>query len=191
MMNSNFYKSHDVAIAEEITRWWTREMEIRECVDGWDVFFVTFMFEQIHGSTATRLKEMQDCVCRFYSKLITRVVRKPNSRLQLHLRPKMLAIPDYPVPKRTKMSVRDAAVNDGLHVHAILGLPNESRLKEWLPAHVERKKRVYLRRPLSSMDFQPVTRTLAKVVDYGLKSIKRHRCRWEDVLILPKSLSEF
>ena len=42
IVNTNFYKSHDVAIAEEITRWWTREMEIRECVDGWDVFFCHF-----------------------------------------------------------------------------------------------------------------------------------------------------
>jgi hypothetical protein len=189
-MNTNLNNSYNVALVEELTRWWTREMENRECTDGWDIFLVTFQFEQIHGSTSTRLKEIQNCVCRFYSKLLTRVVRKPRSRLQLHLRPKMLAIPDYPVAKPKKMSIRDVTINDGLHVHAILGLPHESRLKEWLPAHVERKKRAYIKRPLSSIHFEPVTRTLTKVVDYSLKSIKRGRCRWEDVLILPKSPSE-
>jgi hypothetical protein len=148
------------------------------------------MFHHVSGLPAARLKAMQDSVCRFYSTLVTRIVRKPNSIHQLHLRPRMLTTPDYPIFKYEKIGIRDATVNDGLHMHSILAVPLKSRLKEDIVSHVERKKHLYIKRPLHSINFAPIEGDTYRVTDYVMKAVKRGRCRWEDVFLLPKSVSE-
>ena len=71
--------SSETALIEAITAWWSKEMEDKARYEGWNVYLVTFMFNHIPGTAATKLKTMQDSVSRFYSKMITHVVRKPNS----------------------------------------------------------------------------------------------------------------
>jgi hypothetical protein len=149
------------------------------------------MFNHVSGLPAARLKAMQDSVDRFYSTLITRIVRNPNSVHQLRLRPRMLTAPDYPVFKHDKIGLRDATVNDGLHMHSILAVPLKSRLKEDVASHVERKKHLYVKRPLYSINFALIEGNAYDVTDYAMKIVKRGRCRWEDVFFLPKSPSEF
>jgi hypothetical protein len=183
-------KPNEVAIVEAINSWWSREMEDRATLHGWNTYLVTFMFNHISGPSAVKLKLMQDSVCRFYSKLVTRVVRKPNSIHQLFNRPRMITAPDYPVYKHKKIGLQAAAVNDGLHMHSILAIPLKSRLKEDIASHVARKPFLYRKLPLRSIEFRPVETDLFLVTDYIMKSVKRGRCRWEDVLFLPKSSSE-
>jgi hypothetical protein len=148
------------------------------------------MFHHVSGLPAARLKAMQDSVCRFYSTLVTRIVRNPNSIHQLHLRPRMLTAPDYPVFKHDKIRLRDATVNDGLHMHSILAVPLKSRLKEDVASHVQRKSRLYIKWPLYSINFAAIENNTYGVTDYAMKIVKRGRCRWEDVFLLPKSVSE-
>ena len=82
-------------------------------------------------------------------------------------------------------------MNDGLHMHAILGMPLKSRFKnETISMHVERKRHTYIKTPLREIHFKPIEADMTKVTDYALKTIKRGTCRWEDILILPKSPSE-
>lgn len=95
-------KPEDVAVVEAIISWWSWEMEERVTLDGWNTYLVTFMFNHIPGPSPNKLKLMQDSVCRFYSKLVTRIVRKPNSVYQLVNRPRMITTPDYPVFKYEK-----------------------------------------------------------------------------------------
>ena len=191
MAYTNSINSSDIAQIEAITAWWSREMEDKARYEGWNVYLVTFMFNQIPGTAATKLKEMQNNVSRFYSKMITHVVRKPNSIYYLHKRPKMLAAPDYPVFKHEKKNFAEVRVNDGLHMHAILGMPLKSRLKkETISMHVERKHHTYIKTPLREIHFKPIEANMKEVTDYALKTIKRGTCRWEDILILPKSPSE-
>jgi hypothetical protein len=182
--------SHDVALVETITSWWSREVEAKLTKGGWNAYLVTFMFNHLPGPPAARLKVMQDSVCRFYSTLVTRVVRKPKSIHQLHLRPRMLTVPDYPVFKYAKIGLREATVNDGLHMHAILSVPLSSRLKVDIISHVAEKSRLYRKRPLREIHFKPIEHSTYAVTNYVMKSVRRGRCRWEDVLFLPKSLSE-
>ena len=138
-------KSDDVALVEHIISWWSREMEERVILHGWNAYLVTFMFNHIPGSPPKKLKLMQDSVCRFYSKLVTRIVRKPNSIYQLVNRPRMITAPDYPVFKHKKIGLQVASVNDGLHMHSILAVPLKSRLKEDIASHVARKSYLYIK----------------------------------------------
>ena len=165
-------------------------MEERAQYEGWNIYLVTFAFDHIPGKAATKLKIMQDSVGRFYSTLIKHVVRKPNSIYQMHKRPRMIAAPDYPVFKHQKISLAEARVNDGLHMHAILGMPLKCRLKLPVSMHVDERRHAYIKSPLRKIHFVSIEGDMEHVVDYALKSIKRGRCRWEDLLVLPKSASE-
>jgi hypothetical protein len=102
----------------------------------------------------------------------------------------MIAGPDYPVFKHEKISLAAARVNDGLHMHAILGMPLKSRLKESVSPHVDGKRHVYIKAPLRKIRFDPIEGEMEHVTDYALKAIKRGRSRWEDLLFFPKSPSE-
>jgi hypothetical protein len=190
MLQRNSMNSNDVALVETITAWWSREVEERVKLDGWNAYLVTFMFNHIPGRPATKLKLMQDSVSRFYSKLLTRIVRNPNSIHQLHVRPRMIAAPDYPVFKYEKIGLQQVTVNDGLHMHGILIVPLKSRLKEDVISHVQRKSRLYVKAPLRTIDLKLIEDHTRGVTDYVLKTIKHRKSRWEDVLILPKSRSE-
>jgi hypothetical protein len=192
MTRLNSMTSNDIAMVEAVTAWWSREVEDRVRYDGWNAYLVTFMFHPIFpdGRREVRLKAMQDNICRFYSNLVTRVVRKPNSPLNLHKRPRMIAAPDYPVFKHTKIGIEAATINDGLHVHAILVVPLKSRLKVDVSTHVDQKPYLYVKPPLRNIHFEPIENNAKRVTDYMMKSVKRGRCRWEDVFLLPKSPTE-
>ena len=180
MTRLNSMTSKDIAMVEALTSWWSREVEDGVKHDGWNAYLVTFMFHQIFpdGRREVRLKAMQDNICRFYSNLVTRVVRKPNSPLDLHKRPRMLAAPDYPVFKHTKIGIDAATINDGLHVHAILVVPLKSRLRQDVPTHVDQKPYLYVKSPLRSIHFEPIENNFKRVTHYMMKSVKRGRCRW-------------
>jgi hypothetical protein len=190
MQNRYSIKPNDVAIVEAVTSWWSQEMEDRVTLHGWNTYLVTFMFNHIPGPSAVKVKLMQDSVCRFYSQLVTRVVRKPNSIHQLFNRPRMITAPDYPVYKHKKIGLAAATVNDGLHMHSILAIPLKSRLKEDIGSHVARKSFSYIKSPLRNIHFQPIENNIKGATDYAMKAVKRRRCKWEDVLFLPKSPSE-
>ena len=102
----------------------------------------------------------------------------------------MVSTPDYPIFKHKKISLVEVRVNDGLHMHAILGVPLKSRLKEELASHVARKPHAYIKAPLRNIHFAPIEGNMTDVVGYVTKTIRRGRCRWEDILFLPKSPSE-
>jgi hypothetical protein len=182
--------SNDVALVETITSWWSREVEDRVRYNGWNAYLVTFTFNHIPGSAPAKLRLMQDRVSRFYSKLVTRVVRRPNSVAQLFARPRMMVAPDYPVFKYEKIGLQAVTVNDGLHLHSILTVPLQSRLKEDVASHVEQRPYLYVKSPLRQIHFQPIENNTRGVTDYVMKTIKRRNCRWEDVFFLPKSPSE-
>jgi len=187
----NFYNVSDGIFVDDVILWWSKKIRQTVKRNGWNAYFVTFMYSHISGGPAVKIKMMQDSVCRFYSTLLTRVVRKPNSLSQLFNRPLMMAVPDYPVYKHDKMRLQDVKVNDGLHFHAILAVPSESRLKQDVGSHVEQYSRLYIKPPLWRIHVEMIERGTKRTVDYGMKSIKRRTCRWDDVLVLPKSPSEF
>jgi hypothetical protein len=148
------------------------------------------MFHPVPGGKQAKLQNMSGALYRFYTTLLTRVVRKPNSPFHSGQRPLLIAVPDYPVPKRNKQWSTDVAINDGLHFHGILAVPLESRLREDLITHINDNAETYVKYPLRRIDAVLVEEKLNFVTDYGFKSVKRNRFKWDDMIVLPKSRRE-
>ena len=165
-------------------------IEKRVTGDGWNAYFMTFMFHPLPGSTQAKLQSMKDAVYRFYSTFLTRVVRKPKSVFHAGDRPLLFAAPDYPVPKRKKQSPSDFAINDGLHFHGIIVVPLKSRLKEDLIGHIQSRFLTYVKSPLKRIETVLIENRVGFVTDYAFKSVKRNRFRVDDVIVLPKSRAE-
>ncbi len=154
---------------------------------------VTFMFEPLPGSEATVLRQMFVEVERFHRSLLTRVVRKPRSAKGMSKAPRLFAFPDRPVFKHQKQALEAVVVNDGLHLHAVVLVPRQSRLGTGLKKHVRENERLYLGNhgKLRRVDVQRLKRgTEAKAVDYSAKTWRRGRMSMDEVLVLPRSASE-
>ena len=96
------------------------------------------------------MQQMNDEVDRVYSTFITRVVRKPNSVYQKYLysRPLLIAVPDRPVPKHAKQRLKDVTINDGRHMHGILVVPWDCRLKQDVVSHFDKFRQLYVKNRL-------------------------------------------
>jgi hypothetical protein len=158
--------------------------------DGWNGYLVSFMFHPVPGATRTKLEVMGEAIYRFYATFLTRVVRNPNSVFQLSQRPLLIAVPDYPVPKHRKQKISDVTINDGLHMHGLLVVPWDCRLKEDVITHLQKHDALYRKAPLRRIHIQLIEERLGFVVDYVFKSVKKRRVSWDDVILLPKSSSE-
>jgi hypothetical protein len=159
---------------------------------GWSCYLMTFMFNQLRGSPITKRHQAHDRIVRIYSTLVTRVHRKPRKASPDDL-PVLIGFLDLPVSKRERISAPMTRCNDGLHFHALVLLPPSSRMKESLVNHFEENDRLYTGRSRSVQRIHvvPVTTAYERVVDYLLKTIRRHRLTYDDaVLVLPRSRSE-
>jgi hypothetical protein len=78
-------------------------------------------------------------------------------------------------------------INGGVHMHGILLLPERSRLKEWMKAHVKRHENRYVRNNLLRLKVQPIQSNPQKVVGYGFKSLKNRLFNCDDILSFPKA----
>jgi hypothetical protein len=168
----------------------TELIERRVTGEGWNAYFMTFMFHPLPGSTQAKLQSMKDAVYRFYATFLTRVVRKPKSTFHAGDRPLLFAAPDYPVPKRKKQSPSDFAINDGLHFHGIIAVPLNSRLKEDLIGHLQSRFPTYVKSPLKRIETVLIENRVGFVTDYAFKSVKRNRFGVDDMILLPKSRAE-
>src|SRR5215204_195395 len=159
---------------------------------GWDPYILSFMFQQVPGSRASVLKQMQRDVVRVYAISLTRIVRKPRHNAEQGRLPLWLAVPDLPVPKCQKLSLRDATLNDGLHYQGIALIPPGSRLKDGLDVHFRQHQALYVRpeHRLTRIHVKPVSHDPDYVTKYVLKSLSRQRFSLDEVLVLPRSRSE-
>jgi hypothetical protein len=159
--------------------------------EGWDGYLMTLMFEHISGSSQEKIRVMHKEICRVYGKLASRVVRKPASPNFAHLLPRGVFFPDVPGLKKSKQELSDVTVNDGIHVHGIIVLPKNSRLKAPLDEHFHEKKRMYLRRTkIARIHVQPIVSDEFFVTDYAGKALKRSRFTGDEILVLPRTGKE-
>jgi hypothetical protein len=185
------YHSFDRKIAESSIQgyaaWAAQHVE-----RGWEPYLLSFMFQQVPGSRASVLKQMQRDVERVYSTSLTRIVRKPRYEAEKGRLPIWLAVPDLPVPKRQKLSLRDVTVNDGLHYQGVALIPPGSRLKDGLDVHFRHHQALYVRpeHRLTRIHVKPVSHDPDYVTKYVLKSLSRQRFSLDEVLVLPRSRSE-
>jgi hypothetical protein len=154
---------------------------VQEHIDaGWDGYLFTFMFNQ----------KMHEEITVVYRKLVTRVVRKPNSPKNLDLLPRGIFFPDRPVARRQQHCLRDVSVNDGFHMHGVLVSPSTSRLKVGLDEHFQENAALYKTPKLHRIDIRPITHSPDHVTQYAGKALKSWQFNEDDMLILPESMRE-
>ena len=164
---------------------------VRSHVDaGWSPYLLTMMFARIPRARAAVIGEMGDAVDRLYRTVLTSAVRRPKSSRAVGSLPILIAAPDLPVPKRSKPAGNLIELNHGLHLHGVLIVPPRSRLETSADVHFADHQQRYARWPLAEVDVVPIVKTPEIALDYVLKSVRRGRFSFDDVLILPRARSE-
>ncbi len=148
------------------------------------------MFNQLPGSRRAMVHQMHQQLERWYGRLATRTIRKTRSPIWAPYLPKGIFVPDLPVPKRSKQSLRDVSTNDGLHMHGIMVANRWARIPETLDVYFEENLGTYVTSKLRHIDVQRITHRARYVTEYALKSLKRSTFSEDDILVLPRSLSE-
>ena len=123
---------------------------------------------------------------------MTRTHRKPRSTPSDEL-PVLIGAADLQVYKKDPTSSPLILCNGGLHFHALLMVPPDTRLDVPVEQHFREYQDMYVgkRRLITKLDVRPVTETPEHVVDYVFKTILRGRVSYDDgVLILPRARDE-
>src|ERR1700722_11380553 len=165
---------------------WVRDYISR----GWDAYLFTFEFNQLPGPHQERMRMIQEYLHRWYGRLATRTVRHPKSPKWFPLLPKAILMPDYPVPKHSKKTLKRVTINDGLHYQGpVLATRVGTRLQDTLDVHFKQNGPAYFTQELHHIDVKPVTHDPEFVVDYCMKALKNH-CSSDDIIIFPRTVSE-
>jgi hypothetical protein len=163
--------------------------------DGYEPYFLTFMFNQLNGNDRSILAQMHREIERFNKILITKAHRHPNRRSAIDNLPILIGFVDLPtIFKTTKKPLVDVVTNDGLHCHAVLLMPKRSRIKGSLIQHIKAHEEIYEGPPwgpLNRIHALEINRTPLLVVRYVFKAFKWGRLSWDEAFMLfPKSPSE-
>jgi hypothetical protein len=158
--------------------------------EGWRPFEISFMFNQLPGSQKAILEQMKREIYGVNSKLTTRFHRNPRTAAGRECLPKMMLFPDLPVFKHKKKGIDEVSINGGLHYGGIALTAPVSRCAKKLDILVEDEMDKLLSQKLRRIHVEPVTHSEEYVVDYVMKSVKWHPAFWEDVVLLPRVVSE-
>ena len=158
--------------------------------EGWKPYEITFMYHQLPGSTKSILEQMKQELHRVNSRLVTRFHRDPRSKIGFECIPRMMLFPDLPVYKHEKKSIQDVSINDGLHYGGIALTSPISRCQTSLDDHFTDDQEKYLSKKLERIFVKPITHSHNYVTDYVMKAIKNGRMSEEDIVILPRTISE-
>jgi hypothetical protein len=159
---------------------------------GWSCHLMTILFSQFPGPRDAVIDRMKDEVQRIYSTLVTRVHRKPRKTPTDEL-PVLVGAADLPVYKRDRSSAPKVFCNGGLHFHALVLIPPESRLKESLADHIDRNSGLYAGsgNSIRRIDVRPVIEDHGRVMDYVLKTTLNGALSYDEaVLVLPRARGE-
>jgi hypothetical protein len=168
------------------------QMVIDRVNDGWSYHLMTFPFVQLPGPRGAVIQAMRNELQRVYSTFVTRTHRKPRTASPDEL-PILIGVADLGVPKRDPKSSPLILCNGGLHFHALLLVPADTRLELPVEDHFRDRQGMYLgkRRLITKLDVRPVTETFDSAVDYLFKTILRGRVSYDDgVLLLPRTRGE-
>jgi hypothetical protein len=168
------------------------QMVIDRLDNGWSCHLMTFPFVQLPGPRGAVIQAMKGELQRVYSTFVTRTNRKPRTASPDEL-PVLIGVADLQVYKRDPTSSPVVICNGGLHFHALLLVPPDTRLELPVEEHFRDNPDMYLgkRRLITKLDVRPVTETHERAVDYVFKTILRGRIPYDDgILILPRARDE-
>lgn len=164
---------------------------VQDYVDqDWDPYEISFMYHALPGTTKSILEQMKKEIYRVNSKLVTRFDREPRSEAGFNRLPRMMMFPDLPVYKRKKRSLNDVSINDGLHYGGIALTPPISRFSTTLDAYFDEHEQEYVNQNLDRIYVEPIISDADYVADYVAKSTKRATVSEDDIVILPRAISE-
>ena len=127
----------------------------------------------------------------FYGRLAKNSVPKASHPIWSEFLPKAVLAPDFPVPKKSKQTLRDVTVNDGLHWHGlVLFNPLAPKSAGPLDAHINENLRKYLVGSIRTIGVEPITHDPVNVTGYGMKGLKRRQFFEHEILIFPRTVSE-
>ena len=180
-----FRYAHRLALIQAHGDW------LQEWLDqGWDGYLFTFMFNQLPGSRRAMVHQMHQQLERWYGRLATRTVRKTRSPVWVPFLPKGIFVPDLPVPKRSKLGIREVSINDGLHMHGVVVANRWARIPETLDVYFEENLGKFLTNKLRHIDVQGIMNRTEYAAGYGMKGFKRPTFSEDHILVLPRTLSE-
>ncbi|WFR95715.1 hypothetical protein [Rhizobium tumorigenes] len=159
--------------------------------EDFEPYLLTFMFNPLNGSEAAVRAQMEHEVKRIYSRLLTRIVKKPN-KTPVDQMPLLIGCVDWPVPKLLKASLKDVSLNGGMHMHALMLVPPTSRSPLLMSQLIELKYSTFVTPGgvLMRLHAVLIKDNQAQTAAYALKSVQRGRLGDDDILILPRSHSE-
>ena len=159
---------------------------------GWLPYLLVLKYRHLGGRPCTALTRMQREAKRVYATLLTRVWRNPHAEAYRSRLPLWILVPDFPVSKREKVSLRSLLPNDGLHLQGVAVMPPGSRLREGLDHRFARYGERYCP-PGSILEAVHATfieSNLDYVNEYNMKALRNGRASFDDVLLLPRSDDE-
>jgi hypothetical protein len=150
----------------------------------WEGYMLSVMFNPLPGSPAVTIKCMHQATTALFSKLVTRTVRRPNTRKGKTKTPIGIFFMDIPDGLRV-LDTRDVLVNDGVHMHGIIMVPTTSRLKEPLDVHFAKNKSLYqVGTSIHHIDVRSINYASDQATSYSGKAVSKRRFGYDDILIL-------
>ena len=118
--------------------------------------------------------------------------KKPRSQAHQKYLPRVIASLDRPTDTGYIWPLEQITINDGWHVHAIVLIRPNSRLDTGLRKHIKDNRRTYIHEytRIRTIHVRRIKTVSEYVTDYALKCTKRDSVLADDLLILPKSLTE-
>jgi len=127
----------------------------------------------------------------FYGRLAKASVPKASSPKWSPFLPQAVLAPDLPVPKRSKVQLRDVTINNGLHWHGLIMVnPLAPKLPGNLDVHINENRSKYLVGSIRKIGVEPITHDPVYVTGYGMKGLKRRSFFEDEILIFPRTVSE-
>lgn len=161
-----------------------------EFADWWRPYYINFMFEPLPGMQKVVLAQMERALEKFYGRFCTRFDRTPRAITSQLRIPHFVLVPDKPTWKREKASLRDVSINaGGIHYNGLMMIPRKSRFHGCVIDHLQEKQPVYARHGISRIHAEPI-HDASGIADYACKTIKWNRASEEDIIMLPRSVSE-
>jgi hypothetical protein len=160
---------------------------------NWNCYFFTFVFDNIPGSDTSRIGEMKEQLGWFYGRLAKASVPRPSQEKWSAFLPRAILVPDFPVFKNERQSLREITINNGLHWHGLVvqpPLPRRPKLQEDLDTHVMGNLHRYLVGNIRRIDVVPIKERPQYVTGYGMKALTKGRISQDEVLIFPRSVGE-
>jgi hypothetical protein len=157
----------------------------------WKAYYVNFMFEPLPGSSSAVVQQMRRAIVKFYGRFSSRFVHNQHSQAEQDRLPRFWLYPDRPGLKRSKLPLREVKSNDGgLHFHGAMLTPVFSRFRQCPIKHIEEKQAAYCHHGITRIHVKRIDE-VADISSYMAKTVRWGRAELEDILILPRSKSEF